>query len=123
MTLGWGRTGALQQDYPSRKGATGPRAVEKLILPHAGKPREASPATDVSGEPDPDRVYLDLTPIKSFTHSDSGVPRPGARTSPTPPHQDPQTRLLPLLKTQTPPLMTPHKSPENRLQVQGLRSG
>uniref|UniRef100_H0WIG2 Actin filament associated protein 1 like 2 n=1 Tax=Otolemur garnettii TaxID=30611 RepID=H0WIG2_OTOGA len=34
---------------------------------------EATPATDGPSESEPDRVYLDLTPIKSFLHSPSGV--------------------------------------------------
>lgn len=116
-------TGALQQGagIPSR--APGPKAVEKAprFFPMQGEaPEEASPATDVSGEPDPDRVYLDLTPIKSFLHSDSGAQARAA--SPTPPHQDPPAETLPLPEDSDPapdePLI---KSPENpELQVQGL---
>ncbi|XP_053440162.1 actin filament-associated protein 1-like 2 isoform X1 [Nycticebus coucang] len=34
---------------------------------------EATPAADAPSESDPDRVYLDLTPIKSFLHGPSGV--------------------------------------------------
>uniref|UniRef100_A0A8C2PHU0 Actin filament-associated protein 1-like 2 n=1 Tax=Capra hircus TaxID=9925 RepID=A0A8C2PHU0_CAPHI len=93
--------------------------VEVSELTTAGEaPEEASPATDVSGEPDPDRVYLDLTPIKSFLHSDSGAQARAA--SPTPPHQDPPAETLPLPEDSDPapdePLI---KSPENpELQMQ-----
>uniref|UniRef100_A0A452DT05 Actin filament-associated protein 1-like 2 n=1 Tax=Capra hircus TaxID=9925 RepID=A0A452DT05_CAPHI len=94
--------------------------VEVSELTTAVRMLEASPATDVSGEPDPDRVYLDLTPIKSFLHSDSGAQARAA--SPTPPHQDPPAETLPLPEDSDPapdePLI---KSPENpELQVQGL---
>ncbi|XP_069423710.1 actin filament-associated protein 1-like 2 isoform X5 [Ovis canadensis] len=93
--------------------------VEVSELTTTGEaPEEASPATDVSGEPDPDRVYLDLTPIKSFLHSDSGAQARAA--SPTPPHQDPPAETLPLPEDSDPapdePLI---KSPENpELQMQ-----
>uniref|UniRef100_A0A4W2C061 Actin filament-associated protein 1-like 2 n=1 Tax=Bos indicus x Bos taurus TaxID=30522 RepID=A0A4W2C061_BOBOX len=91
--------------------------VEVSELTTAGEaPEEATPATDAPGEPDPDRVYLDLTPIKSFLHGDSGARAP----SPTPPHQDPPAETLPLPEDSDPapdePLI---KSPENpELQMQ-----
>uniref|UniRef100_A0A4W2G6D4 Actin filament-associated protein 1-like 2 n=1 Tax=Bos indicus x Bos taurus TaxID=30522 RepID=A0A4W2G6D4_BOBOX len=91
--------------------------VEVSELTTAGEaPEEATPATDAPGEPDPDRVYLDLTPIKSFLHGDSGARAP----SPTPPHQDPPAETLPLPEDLDPapdePLI---KSPENpELQMQ-----
>ncbi|KAM9702208.1 LOW QUALITY PROTEIN: actin filament-associated protein 1-like 2 [Dama dama] len=81
-------------------------------------PEEATPATDAPSEPDPDRVYLDLTPIKSFLHSDSGAL--ARAPSPTPPPQDPPADTLPLPEDSDPapdePLI---QSPENpELQVQ-----
>ncbi|XP_040110976.1 actin filament-associated protein 1-like 2 isoform X3 [Oryx dammah] len=93
--------------------------VEVSELTTAGEaPEEASPATDVSGEPDPDRVYLDLTPIKSFLHSDSGAQ--ARATTPTPPHQDPPAETLPLPEDSDPtpdaPLITSPESPELQMQ-------
>ena len=121
VNLGTGKGQELcsKAGVPSR--AQGPKAVEKAprFFPMQGEaPEEATPATDAPGEPDPDRVYLDLTPIKSFLHGDSGARAP----SPTPPHQDPPAETLPLPEDSDPapdePLI---KSPENpELQVQGL---
>ncbi|XP_058400035.1 actin filament-associated protein 1-like 2 isoform X4 [Diceros bicornis minor] len=54
---------------------------------------EAAPAIDTPGESEPDRVYLDLTPVKSFLHS-SGSPQALA-PSPTLPHLDPPAEALP----------------------------
>nr|KAF6424420.1 actin filament associated protein 1 like 2 [Molossus molossus] len=47
--------------------------VEMSELTAAKDPAEAAPATDAPREPDPDRMYLDLTPVKSFLHSFSGA--------------------------------------------------
>ncbi|KAM7073177.1 actin filament-associated protein 1-like 2 isoform 5-T5 [Molossus nigricans] len=47
--------------------------VEMSELTAAKDPSEAAPATDAPREPDPDRMYLDLTPVKSFLHSFSGA--------------------------------------------------
>lgn len=65
-------------------------------------------------------MYLDLTPIKSFLHSDSGAQ--ARAPSPTPPPQDPPAETLPLPEDSDPapdePLI---QSPENpELQVQGV---
>ncbi|XP_047616199.1 actin filament-associated protein 1-like 2 isoform X2 [Phacochoerus africanus] len=82
----------------------------------AEPPEEAAPATDAPSESDPDRVYLDLTPVKSFLHGSSGVQ--ARAPSPTPPQQDPPVEALPADPDPTPdePLA---KSPENpELQVQ-----
>ncbi|XP_014641246.1 PREDICTED: actin filament-associated protein 1-like 2 isoform X3 [Ceratotherium simum simum] len=54
---------------------------------------EAAPAIDTPGESEPDRVYLDLTPVKSFLHS-SGSPQALA-PSPTLPQLDPPAEALP----------------------------
>ncbi|XP_057591219.1 actin filament-associated protein 1-like 2 isoform X3 [Hippopotamus amphibius kiboko] len=85
--------------------------VEVSELTAVGEaPEEAAPATDAPSEPDPDRVYLDLTPIKSFVHSASGAQ--ARAPSPTPPQQDPPAEALPADTDSTPeePLV---KSPEN----------
>ncbi|KAM5243590.1 actin filament-associated protein 1-like 2 isoform 3-T3 [Hipposideros larvatus] len=67
--------------------------VEMSELTAAVDPEEAAPAPDASSEPDPDRVYLDLTPVKSFLYSPGG---PQAQEcSPTPSHQDPPAAALP----------------------------
>ncbi|XP_057591218.1 actin filament-associated protein 1-like 2 isoform X2 [Hippopotamus amphibius kiboko] len=91
--------------------------VEVSELTAVGEaPEEAAPATDAPSEPDPDRVYLDLTPIKSFVHSASGAQ--ARAPSPTPPQQDPPAEALPADTDSTPeePLV---KSPENpELQMQ-----
>ncbi|OWK08097.1 AFAP1L2 [Cervus elaphus hippelaphus] len=81
-------------------------------------PEEATPATDAPGEPDPDRVYLDLTPIKSFLHSDSGAL--ARAPSPTPPPQDPPADTLPLPEDSDPapdePLIQSPENPELQMQ-------
>ncbi|XP_004579862.2 actin filament-associated protein 1-like 2 isoform X3 [Ochotona princeps] len=53
---------------------------------------EATPATDIPNESEHDRVYLDLTPIKSFLHNSGGIQARAA--SPTPPHPDGQAEEL-----------------------------
>ncbi|XP_022424403.1 actin filament-associated protein 1-like 2 isoform X2 [Delphinapterus leucas] len=81
-------------------------------------PEEAVPATDAPREPDPDRVYLDLTPVKSFLH---GTGSAQARApSPTLPQPDPPAEALPADLNPTPdePLMVSPENPE--LQVQGV---
>lgn len=83
-------------------------------------PEEAAPATDAPSESDPDRVYLDLTPVKSFLHGTSGAQ--ARAPSPTPPQQDLLVEALPADPDPTPdePLA---KSPENpELQVQAAPS-
>lgn len=124
MNLGTGKRRELcsRAGVPSR--TQGPEAVERAprFFPTQGEaPEEATPAIDAPGEPDPDRVYLDLTPIKSFLHSDSGAQ--ARAPSPTPPPQDPPAETLPLPEDSDPapdePLI---QSPENpELQVQGVR--
>ena len=123
MNLGTGKRQELcsRAGVPSR--AQGPEAVERAprFFPTQGEaPEEATPATDAPGEPDSDRVYLDLTPIKSFLYSDSGAQ--ARAPSPTPPPQDPPAETLPLPEDSDPapdePLI---RSPENpELQVRGL---
>eukprot|EP00069_Balaena_mysticetus_P021135 bmy_03056T0 len=93
--------------------------VEVSELTAVGEaPEEAAPATDAPSEPDPDRVYLDLTPVKSFLHGTGGAQ--ARAPSPTPPQPDPPAEALPADLNPTPdePLV---KSPENpELQVQGV---
>ncbi|XP_022424406.1 actin filament-associated protein 1-like 2 isoform X5 [Delphinapterus leucas] len=75
-------------------------------------PEEAVPATDAPREPDPDRVYLDLTPVKSFLH---GTGSAQARApSPTLPQPDPPAEALPADLNPTPdePLMVSPENPE-----------
>lgn len=67
--------------------------VEMSELTATVDPEEATPPTDALAESDPDRVYLDLTPVKSFLHS-PGSTQVQAR-SPTPPHLDPPAEALP----------------------------
>lgn len=126
VNLGTGKRQELcsRAGVPSR--AQGPEAVERALrfFPTQGEaPEEATPTTDAPGEPDPDRVYLDLTPIKSFLHSDSGAL--ARAPSPTPPPQDPPADTLPLPEDSDPapdePLI---QSPENpELQVRGSPRG
>lgn len=47
--------------------------VEMSELTAALDPEEGAPATDAPSEPDSDRVYLDLTPVKSFLYSPRGA--------------------------------------------------
>nr|KAF6424421.1 actin filament associated protein 1 like 2 [Molossus molossus] len=67
--------------------------VEMSELTAAKDPAEAAPATDAPREPDPDRMYLDLTPVKSFLHSFSGAQ--AQVCSPTPPCLEPPAEALP----------------------------
>ncbi|XP_022424408.1 actin filament-associated protein 1-like 2 isoform X7 [Delphinapterus leucas] len=79
-------------------------------------PEEAVPATDAPREPDPDRVYLDLTPVKSFLH---GTGSAQARApSPTLPQPDPPAEALPADLNPTPdePLMVSPENPELQMQ-------
>lgn len=78
-------------------------------------PEEAPPPTDAQAESDPDRVYLDLTPVKSFLHSPGGT-QIRAR-SPTPPHLDLPAEALPADAGLAPdePLVKSSETPE--LQV------
>nr|XP_051679616.1 actin filament-associated protein 1-like 2 isoform X5 [Oryctolagus cuniculus] len=63
--------------------------VETSELTAAVEPaEEPAPAADAPSESELDRVYLDLTPIKSFLHSPGGVQARAA--SPTSPHLDGQ---------------------------------
>ncbi|XP_066880684.1 actin filament-associated protein 1-like 2 isoform X2 [Kogia breviceps] len=91
--------------------------VEVSELTAVGEaPEEATPATDAPSEPDPDRVYLDLTPVKSFLHGTGGAQ--ARAPSPTLPQPDPPAKALPADLNPTPdePLV---KSPENpELQMQ-----
>ncbi|XP_067565423.1 actin filament-associated protein 1-like 2 isoform X15 [Pseudorca crassidens] len=92
--------------------------VEVSELTAVGEaPEEAAPATDAPSEPDPDRVYLDLTPVKSFLHGTSGAQ--ARAPSPTLPQPDPPAEALPADLNPTPdePLMVSPENPE--LQVQG----
>ncbi|KAM9052443.1 actin filament-associated protein 1-like 2 isoform 8-T8 [Megaptera novaeangliae] len=91
--------------------------VEVSELTAVGEaPEEAAPATDAPSEPDPDRVYLDLTPVKSFLHGTGGAQ--ARAPSPMLPQPDPPAEALPAHLNPTPdePLV---KSPENpELQMQ-----
>ncbi|XP_059983202.1 actin filament-associated protein 1-like 2 isoform X16 [Lagenorhynchus albirostris] len=75
-------------------------------------PEEAAPATDAPSEPDPDRVYLDLTPVKSFLHGTGGAQ--ARAPSPTLPQPDPPAEALPADLNPTPdePLMVSPENPE-----------
>lgn len=89
------------------------------LFPVQGEaPEEAAPATDAPSEPDPDRVYLDLTPVKSFLHGSGGAQ--ARAPSPTLPQPDPPAEALPAGLNPTPdePLMVSPENPE--LQVQGV---
>nr|XP_019795599.1 actin filament-associated protein 1-like 2 isoform X1 [Tursiops truncatus] len=92
--------------------------VEVSELTAVGEaPEEAAPATDAPSEPDSDRVYLDLTPVKSFLHGTGGAQ--ARAPSPTLPQPDPPAEALPADLNPTPdePLMVSPENPE--LQVQG----
>lgn len=67
--------------------------VEMSELTATVDPEEATPPTDALAESDPDRVYLDLTPVKSFLHSPGGTQIQAH--SPTPPHLDLPAEALP----------------------------
>lgn len=81
-------------------------------------PEEAAPATDAPSELDPDRMYLDLTPVKSFLHSPGGTQARGC--SPTPPCLDPPADALPAdpgPAPAEPPVVTSAETPESQVQV------
>lgn len=82
-------------------------------------PEEATPPTDALAESDPDRVYLDLTPVKSFLHSPGGTQI--QERSPTPLHLDLPAEALPADAGLAPdePLVKSAETPE--LQVQASR--
>ncbi|XP_026968467.1 actin filament-associated protein 1-like 2 isoform X6 [Sagmatias obliquidens] len=87
--------------------------VEVSELTAVGEaPEEAAPATDAPSEPDPDRVYLDLTPVKSFLHGTGGAQ--ARAPSPTLPQPDPPAEALPADLNPTPdePLMVSPENPE-----------
>ncbi|XP_012579237.1 PREDICTED: actin filament-associated protein 1-like 2 isoform X1 [Condylura cristata] len=75
-------------------------------------------ATPVAGaESEPDRVYLDLTPVKSFLHGAGGAL--ARAPSPTPPHLDPSAEVLPTVHSPSSDEAMV-KSPETpELQMQG----
>ncbi|XP_032168221.1 actin filament-associated protein 1-like 2 isoform X2 [Mustela erminea] len=84
----------------------------------AETPEEAAPGTDALSESPPDRVYLDLTPVKSFLHSSSGAQ--SRAQSPPPSQPDPPAETLPADPGPAPeePLV---ESPENPELQQTLR--
>uniref|UniRef100_G1P9D3 Actin filament associated protein 1 like 2 n=1 Tax=Myotis lucifugus TaxID=59463 RepID=G1P9D3_MYOLU len=87
--------------------------VEMSELTAAVDPEEAAPATDAPSELDPDRMYLDLTPVKSFLHSQGGTQARGC--SPTPPCLDPPAEALPAdpgPAPAEPPVVTSAETPE-----------
>ncbi|XP_057387383.1 actin filament-associated protein 1-like 2 isoform X4 [Balaenoptera acutorostrata] len=94
--------------------------VEVSELTAVGEaPEEAAPATGAPSEPDPDRVYLDLTPVKSFLHGTGGAQ--ARASSPMPPQPDPPAEALSADLNPTPdePLV---KSPENP-ELQQMQQG
>nr|XP_019580759.1 PREDICTED: actin filament-associated protein 1-like 2 isoform X2 [Rhinolophus sinicus] len=86
--------------------------VEMSELTAALDPEEAAPATEATSESDPDRVYLDLTPVKSFLYSSGGVQ--AQEHSPTPAHLDPPAVALPADPVPAPeePLLKSAETPE-----------
>lgn len=87
--------------------------VEMSELTAAADPEEAAPAADAPSELDPDRMYLDLTPVKSFLHSPGGPQARGC--SPTPPCLDPPADALPAdpgPAPAEPPVVTSAETPE-----------
>ncbi|XP_032735005.1 actin filament-associated protein 1-like 2 isoform X1 [Lontra canadensis] len=86
----------------------------------AETPEEAAPGTDALSESPPDRIYLDLTPVKSFLHSSSGAQ--SRAQSPPPPQPDPPAETLPadVGPASDEPLV---ESPENPELQQTLRQG
>ncbi|XP_073650036.1 actin filament-associated protein 1-like 2 isoform X12 [Tursiops truncatus] len=91
--------------------------VEVSELTAVGEaPEEAAPATDAPSEPDSDRVYLDLTPVKSFLHGTGGAQ--ARAPSPTLPQPDPPAEALPADLNPTPdePLMVSPENPELQMQ-------
>nr|KAF6424422.1 actin filament associated protein 1 like 2 [Molossus molossus] len=91
--------------------------VEMSELTAAKDPAEAAPATDAPREPDPDRMYLDLTPVKSFLHSFSGAQ--AQVCSPTPPCLEPPAEALPADLGPAPaePLAKSAETPELQVQL------
>lgn len=87
------------------------------LFPLQKDPAESAPATDAPSEPDPDRMYLDLTPVKSFLHSLSGTQ--AQVCSPTPPCLDAPAEALPADLGPTPaePLAKSAETPELQVQV------
>lgn len=57
-------------------------------------PETAAPVTDACVESEPDRVYLDLTPVKSFLHSTGGA-QAQASSLPRPPGPELPTEAVP----------------------------
>ncbi|XP_059517481.1 actin filament-associated protein 1-like 2 isoform X13 [Myotis daubentonii] len=95
--------------------------VEMSELTAVVDPEEAAPATDAPSELDPDRMYLDLTPVKSFLHSQGGTQARGC--SPTPPCLDPPAEALPADPGPTPdepPVVTSAETPELQVQQESL---
>lgn len=82
--------------------------VEMSELTAALDPEEAAP--DAPSESDPDRMYLDLTPVKSFLYSSGGA----QEHSPTPSHLDPPAVGLPADPVPAPeePLLKSAETPE-----------
>lgn len=63
--------------------------------PQQVEPTEAAaPVTDACLESEPDRVYLDLTPVKSFLHSTGGA-QAQASSLPPPPGPELHTEAVP----------------------------
>ncbi|XP_032464144.1 actin filament-associated protein 1-like 2 isoform X3 [Phocoena sinus] len=91
--------------------------VEVSELTAVGEaPEEAASATDAPSEPDPDRVYLDLTPVKSSLHGTGGAQ--ARAPSPTLPQPDPPAEALPADLNPTPdePLTVSPENPELQMQ-------
>lgn len=84
-------------------------------------PEEAAPGTDAPSESQPDRVYLDLTPVKSFLHSPSSAQ--ARAQSPPPPHLDPPAEALPADPGPAPdePLGESPESPELQVRLSPSR--
>ncbi|XP_008828445.1 actin filament-associated protein 1-like 2 isoform X2 [Nannospalax galili] len=95
--------------------------VEMSELTTGAEPTsEATPAVDSHSESELDRVYLDLTPVKSFLHSPSGVQ---AQTSPTLLHLDDLAEILPADPSPVPtPDELPTKPPESLEEQRQLES-
>ncbi|XP_065750885.1 actin filament-associated protein 1-like 2 isoform X5 [Phocoena phocoena] len=93
--------------------------VEVSELTAVGEaPEEAASATDAPSEPDPDRVYLDLTPVKSSLHGTGGAQ--ARAPSPTLPQPDPPAEALPADLNPTPdePLTVSPENPELQQESQ-----
>lgn len=84
-------------------------------------PEEAAPGTDAPSESQPDRVYLDLTPVKSFLHSPSSAQ--ARAQSPPPPHPDPPAEAFPADPGPAPdePLVEFPESPELQVRLSPSR--